>query len=343
MLLPPKGEAPRRLTGSIAVLAFLACLPSTQASSSESSKDEMSPSEVPAWAFPLNPASPMTPTPFDEVAPLHVPNSKSSFTEAELNDLFKTPDWHPESHSSMPSIVANGRQPDVYACGFCHTPGGQGRPENASLAGLPAAYILSQLDDFRSGSRKSAWSGPYRPADRMIHAAKNATAEEMSTAATYFAAQSLRPRVVVAEKTRVPSWHVVGWVYAAEHDGESEPLGQRLLEFAPDAVRHESRDDAMRYIAYVPLGSIGRGQHIAQAGSDSPANACGSCHGPQLRGIGLVPPIAGRSPTYILRQLLAFKTGARDGATGLPMRGVVRYLKITEMIDAAAFAGSLAP
>jgi cytochrome c553 len=35
----------------------------------------------------------------------------------------------------------------------------------------------------------------------------------------------------------------------------------------------------------------------------------------------------GRSPTYILRQLLAFKTGARSG----------------EMIDAAAYAASLEP
>jgi hypothetical protein len=30
-----------------------------------------------------------------------------------------------------------------------------------------------------------------------------------------------------------------------------------------------------------------------------------------LQGVGLIPPLAGRLPTYILRQLLAFKTGAR--------------------------------
>ena len=291
----------------------------------------------------MNPPTPANPASLDKVSPLHVPNSKVTFTESELSDLFKAPDWHPESHSAMPSIVANGRPPDVYACGFCHTAGGQGRPENASLAGLPTAYILSQLADFRSGERKSAWSGPYRPADLMIHAVKNATAEELSTAATYFAAQSLQPRVVVVETERVPRSHIVGWVYAAEQDGENEPLGKRLSEFAPDAVRHETRDDEMRYIAYVPLGSVNRGKHIAQAGSDSPAYACSSCHGPQLRGVGLVPPIAGRSPTYILRQLFAFQSGARIGATGLPMRDVVKNLRIGEMIDAAAYAGSLPP
>ena len=337
------GKSSRSLVRSIVLLTLLAGAPSAQASASASSDIGLNPSQIPAWVFPMNPPAPESPAPYDKVSPLHIPNSKVSFTEAELNDLFKAPDWHPDSHSAMPSIVANGRPPDVYACGFCHTAGGQGRPENASLAGLPAAYILSQLADFRSGARKSAWSGPYRPADLMIHTIQNATAEELSTAATFFAAQSLLPRVVIVETERVPRSHIVGWVYAAEKSEEREPLGQRLLEFAPDPVRHENRDDEMRYIAYVPPGSIDRGRHIAQAGADSPATACNSCHGPELRGVGLVPPIAGRSPTYILRQLLAFQTGARTGATGLPMRAVVKNLRIEQMIDAVAYAGSLTP
>src|SRR6266700_2833658 len=290
----PRAGTRWRLVLTVAVLILIAYVPGTSVSAIESSKDIPGPSDVPAWAFPLNPPAPSNPAPFDKVLSLHVSNSKASFTEAELNDLFNAPDWHPTSHSEMPSIVADGRPPDVYACGFCHTPGGQGRPENASLAGLPAAYILSQVADFKSGAR-------------------------------------------------VPRSHVVGWVYVAEKDGGGEPLGQRLLEFAPDAVRHENRDDEMRYIAYVPLGSIDRGKLIAQAGSDSPANACSSCHGPQLRGVGLIPPIAGRSPTYILRQLLAFQTGSRSGATGLPMRTVVKNLKIGGLIDAAAYAASLPP
>ena len=318
-----------------ALVAFLACMPSAPANAEDSPA-------VPAWVFPLNPDSPAHPT-FDDIKPLHVPNSAVSYTEARLNDFFNVPDWRPTSHSTMPPIVASGRRPDVYACGFCHTAGGQGRPENASLAGLPAAYIMTQVLDFKSGARKSAFSGSYRPADRMIHSVSYATNEELSAAADYFAAQSLHPRVLVTERTRVPRSHVVGWVYAAQRKGGTEPLGQRLLEFAPDPVRHEHRDDAMRYVAYVPRGSINRGKRIAQAGMDSPANACTACHGPQLKGAGVIPPIAGRSPTYILRQLLAFQTGARSGATGLPMRAVTKNLVIGNMIDAAAFAASLPP
>jgi cytochrome c553 len=336
-----QAEARRRVVLTAVVSILITPFASVRAI--EASKDYAGQSDVPDWVFPLNAAAPSNPPPYDNVRPLHVPNSKVAFTEAELNDLFSVPDWHPTSHGAMPAVVAHGHPPDVYACGYCHTAGGQGRPENASLAGLPATYIMNQVADFKSGARTSAWRGPYRPADRMIHAVTHATDEELSAAAEYFAAESLQPRVVVVERARVPISHVVGWVYAAEKSGGVEPLGQRLLEFAPNAVRHENRDDEMRYVAYVPPGSIGRGKRIAHAGTDSPANACVSCHGPQLRGVGPIPPIAGRSPTYILRQLLAFQSGARSGATGLPMRTVVKNLRIGGMIDVAAYAASLPP
>jgi len=298
---------------------------------------------VPAWVFPLNAAEATNPAPYDKAMPLHLANSPAAFTEAELHDLFNAPDWHAASHSAMPPIVAHGHAPDAYACGYCHSPSGQGRPENASLAGLPADYILNQVTDFKTGARRSAFRGSYLPSVLMIHAATHTTDEDLSAAAEYFAAQVLRPRVRVVERNRVPRSRIVGWVYVADQSGKVEPLGQRLLEFAPDAVRHENRDDEMSYIAYVPPGSIGRGKRIAQAGSDSPANACTSCHGPQLRGVGPIPSIAGRSPTYILRQLLAFQTGARSGVDGLPMRTVVKNLNINGMIDATAYAASLPP
>jgi cytochrome c553 len=329
------------LTAMVCTLIVYAQVVSVNAA--EPSTVDRGQSDVPAWVFPMNAAAQSTPAPDDNLRPLHVPNSKETFTEAALNDLFNAPDWHPASHGAMPPVVAHGRPPDVYACGYCHTAGGQGRPENASLAGLPAAYIMNQVADFKSGVRRSAWRGPYRPADRMILAVTSATNEELSAAAEYFGTQTLRRRVIVVERTRVPRSHVVGWVYAADKGGGSEPIGERLLEFAPDEVRHENRDDEMRYIAYVPRGSLGRGKRIAQQGVGSRANACMSCHGSQLRGVGPIPPIAGRSPTYILRQLLAFQTGARSGTAGLPMSAVVKNLTISGMIDAAAYAASLPP
>ena len=107
----------------------------------------------------------------------------------------------------------------------------------------------------------------------------------------------------------------------------------------PDAVRDARRDDRMRYDAYAPLGSIARGKAIATTGL-SGSIACDTCHGPALRGMAVFLPIAGRSPTYILRQLYAVKMGPRNSAGARPMLPVVVPLTVLDMI-AAAYAASL--
>ncbi|HEX6612929.1 MAG TPA: hypothetical protein VF022_03575, partial [Rhodanobacteraceae bacterium] len=105
-----------------------------------------------AWAFPLNPPpDPRAPKP-DLHAPLHVPGSMRTYTLADYDEMFGAPDWFPHDHPPMPHIVAQGRKP-AWACAYCHLPTGEGRPENAPLAGLPAAYIVEQVRAFRSGER----------------------------------------------------------------------------------------------------------------------------------------------------------------------------------------------
>ena len=298
--------------------------------------------ELPAWAYPLNPPTVATPI-FDSIKQLHLAGSKISFTKAQLNDLFSAPDWYPESHGAVPAVVSHGNPPQLYACGFCHSPTGQGRPENASLAGLPADYITQQVADFKSGARRSAYHGAYRPTDLMIKVALNATADDVEAAARYFAAQTLGPRVNVVERRQVPVTHVEGWVYVADPDNRVEPLAGRILELAPDIAAHEKRDDHMRYTAYVPQGALARGKAAARTGIAGAATACVSCHGRDLRGIGAAPAIAGRSPTYLLRQLLAFQSGARAGAAGAPMAAVAARLRLNDMVDVAAYAASLPP
>jgi cytochrome c553 len=324
--------------------ALAATLASTGiADAGRPAQDQGGASVVPAWLFPRPALSAETTPPPDAVRPLHVSGSSVTYTEAQLWDRFSAPDWFPGSHSAMPDIVANGRRPAVNACGYCHTPGGQGRPENASLAGLPAPYIIQQVADFRSGARRSACRDPYLPTDLMIAVAANATAEEVASAATYFSQQKPTLRVRVIERDRVPRAQVVGWVYTAAPGGADETLGRRLLEFAPDPVRHELRDDTLVYLAYVPRGSVARGRSIALTGGAVHTVACVSCHGERLQGTDAIPRIAGRSPSYLLRQLLAFRSGARAGANGRPMLPVVARLNISDMIDAVAYAASLEP
>ena len=217
-----------------------------------------------------------------------------------------------------------------------------GRPENANLAGLPEDYIIAQLASFRDSTRRSPLPG-WIPGTAMLAVAVNATDAEVASAARYFSQLRSTPRVRVIEAAVIPRMREGGFVYARVSGAETEPIGRRIVEGPPDFERHELRDDAMTYVAYVPPGSIRRGRGIATSGPDGPATACVTCHGAKLLGTGPIPPLAGRYPTYIVRQLLAFKTGARSTPASQPMQAVVARLSVDDMIAAAAYAASLTP
>lgn len=303
--------------------------------------------EVPAWLFPI-PAPVAAPAPAasapDDTRLLHVPGSGLGHTRAQLNDRFAVPDWHADVRPPVPEVVAHGRKPDVYACGYCHLPNGAGRPENATVAGLPAEYIVQQMRAFASGQRKAAWTASsFLPATLMAKLAGLATDRELSEAAAYYSSLTLgKPRAAVLETERVPRTRAIAYVYERIGADDDEPLGNRLLELPVDFERHELRDARLQYVAYVPPGSLERGRALAIDGTTA-LPSCASCHGSDLRGMGLVPPIAGRSPTYLLRQLVAFRTRARQTPEGVPMQPVVDGLDLGDMIAAAAYAGSLPP
>ena len=124
---------------------------------------------------------------FDDGSLRYVPGSSRAYTLSQLRDFFMAPDWHPDDHPVMPDVVALGRKPDVYACGFCHRADGRGGPENANIAGLPAGYIVQQMADFKKGSPQS--SVPSRlPPQRWSALSVAASAAEIDTAAAYFSA-----------------------------------------------------------------------------------------------------------------------------------------------------------
>jgi len=298
--------------------------------------------EPPAWAMPLGTGAPAAP--FDSVTPRRVPGSTAAFTELRAHDRYNVPDWYPGSHPAMPDVVARGRRPAVWACGYCHLPDGAGRPENAALAGLPEKYIARQMAAFRSGERGSPWHAPNKPADIMRGIADSATTTEVKDAARYFSRLTPRQRARVIEAERIPRVRPGTGLYFLAAEGGEEPLGERLIEVATDAERHELHDARVEYVAYVSPGSIARGQELAKHGIPGvKSSACTSCHGSKLRGAGSAPPIAGRSPSYLLRQLLGFAAGSRSTKDAVPMRTVAGTLTVKDMIAAAAYAGSLAP
>jgi cytochrome c553 len=297
----------------------------------------------PYWAFAINPPDPATPPakPPDDT-PRHVPDSDAAFTDNQLSDMFSPPDWHPGDHPPMPEVVSRGRAPQVFACGYCHLPNGQGRPENASLAGLPAAYIVQQLADFKSGLRKS--SDPrHAPTAAMIAYETKANEKEIQTAADYFSALHPRPWIRVVETDAVPKTHVAGWMLVANDDtSEAEPIGDRIIETPENLERTEMRDDHSGFIAYVPVGFIKKGEMLVN-GNSSKTLRCATCHGRDLKGLGKVPALAGRSPSYIVRQLYDIQHGARAGTAVQKMKPAIAKLSVADMAAIAAYTASLHP
>ena len=322
--------------------AFLLALAAPSQSPSTISQPLSEP--PPYWAYAVDPPAPPPGASVkpDDNAPLHIPGSKLTFTASQIQDLFHAVDWHPSAHPTMPGIVAYGRSPEVYACAYCHLPNGQGRPENSSLAGLPAAYIIQQLADFKSGARKSS-DPDLKPVSNMVSVGAKATDAEIQAAAAYFSALKPKPWIRVVESKFVPKTHVAGWMLVVSTPHEMESIGDRIIETPENLERTELRDDSSGFLAYVPPGSLKRGKALVTTGAGGKTVICSTCHGPNLKGLKNVPSMAGRSPSYIVRQLYDIQSGARAGAASQQMKPVVANLSLYDIIDIAAYTASLTP
>jgi cytochrome c553 len=286
------------------------------------------------WAYPVTPK----PEPLDNLVLKQVPDSTRAYTQAQIDDPFNPPDWFPDEHPPMPQIVAQGDKPAVRACAQCHLPSGDGHPESSSLAGLPVPYILRQLAAFKTGGRKGV------RATTMITIAQAISDADALAAAEYFAA--LQPGVwtKVVETDSVPKSYVgAGGMRFAEPGGEMEPIGNRIIVLPQDETRAKSRDPRSGFIDYVPTGSIAKGEALVTTGDGGKTIPCAICHGQTLQGLGELPPIAGRPPTYVVRQLNDMKTGARSGISTALMKAVVDKLTVEDMVAIAAYLGSRDP
>jgi cytochrome c553 len=67
-----------------------------------------------------------------------------------------------------------------------------------------------------------------------------------------------------------------------------------------------------------------------------------SFHSDGLHGAGrIAPALAGRSPSYLARQLYDFQQGARHGAMAAAMRGVTAKLSAGDLVNLTAYIASL--
>ena len=296
----------------------------------------------PPWAYADTAAPEANALPPDDGKIRTVPGSTVQYSIPQIRNFYDPPDWYPGEHATPPPLVAHGVNPGIFACGYCHLPTGNGRPENANIAGLPASYIVQQVKEMASGARTSSLPNHF-PQKLMLALAKPAATDAgLALAAEYFAAMTPRAVTKIVETETVPKVEVYRWVYKKSDAGGSEPTGNRLIELPDNIEAFENRDGHTTYTAFVPPGSLAKGEQLVKTGSGK-TTACAICHGADLKGLGPVPPIAGRSPGYLARQLFDFQSGARNGAWSALMKPVVAELTIEDLVAITAYLASQQP
>jgi cytochrome c553 len=293
------------------------------------------PNGLPSWAYniPDKDQPPLAPL----KGTIHVQGSTQEYDAAQVRSTTSPPDWFPDEHPAAPSIVKGPNAPPGATCGTCHLMSGQGHPESADIAGLPAEYIVRQMQYFKSGARKDD--------DRMGPIAKHVSDENVLQAAEYFATVKPTPWVKVIETATPPKTYVS---IDARHrvldpNGGTEPIGHRIIETPVDPMQTSIRNPHSAFIAYVPPGSIAKGEALVKTGGSGKTIKCAICHGDDLKGLGEVPRLAGLQPVYIARQLICMQNGSSSGTATALMKKVVANLSEDDFISISAYLGSLPP
>ena len=288
-----------------------------------------------------------------QTRPHHVAGSSAAFSLLDIRAAGNVADWFPEDHPPMPKVIVSGpvrMGAAARGCAACHLPTGKGRPENAPVVGQPPAYFIRQIEDFRSGARHTF--DPRKPnTGTMIALAKALTDEEVKAAADYFGAMKWTPWTRVIETERVPKTKIEGNLFIATSSALTEPIAGRIIEVPENEEQSERlRNPRSGFIAYVPPGSLKRGENLVTTGGVAIVDgkivpgktiACATCHGPALQGLADFPGIAGRSPSYLVRQLYDIQQGARNGPTAVLMKPVVANLTNDDFVAIAAYVATL--
>jgi len=285
----------------------------------------------------------------------HLEGSKAAYSLVDIRDGQNVIDWFPSDHTPMPDVIAHGpsRLGDAKrGCGSCHLPNGKGRPENAAVSGLPVSYIMRQLQDFRTGRRRSA--DPRKPnTNTMIDLAKALDDDELKAAAEYFGSLPWTQRIRVVETDLVPKTRIVGNLFLPLEQIKTEPIGSRIIEVPEDEDQTETlRNPRVGFVAYVPPGSVARGKELVTTGGAKvvgnqllrgKATPCITCHREDLMGAGDSPPIAGRSPSYMVRQMWDIQQGARNSEPAQLMKLAIANLTPDDLLSIAAYVASIVP
>jgi cytochrome c553 len=291
----------------------------------------------PDWAYGVPTPQNEAVAPKDDGTVFSLPGAKGRFTRGQTSGAGHKPpaDWYPQDHPAMPALVAAGDAArGITACAGCHYPNGKGRPQNAGIAGLDAGYLVRQLQEMKAGTRKSAEPRKHN-AQQMVDFATAMTDAEMREAAAYYASLPATVPIKVVETDTVPALRSQEGMWLPGQ-GPGVKIGNRVVETPADVDREQLRDPHAGFIAYAPRGAVARGKRLATS------LACAGCHGEKLTGNGATAPgIAGRSPSYLARQLYDFRQGTRHGEMAAAMQPVVAKLTAGDLVNLTAYLASL--
>jgi cytochrome c553 len=272
------------------------------------------------WAYPVEP-------------PPGAPNADAAPPGKKVNQylLFGSYTGLP----AMPKAVTTGKP---LPCMQCHLANGGSHPESAAISGLSANYIIEQVHAFRDGMRADVRTG------RMVQVAKTISEADLKAAADYYAAigpdrQRWLKTVVGNEVPKGPApFGGGGFRYHAPEGGmEPLPVG-RVVETAEDDDLVRARDQIDGgFVQYVNAEDMALGEKIAADGK------CGTCHGPDFKGKGDVPRLAGQHSVYLIRQLKDMQTGARTDKKVAVMKPITDHLSDREMVAVSAYLASKIP
>jgi cytochrome c553 len=165
-------------------------------------------------------------------------------------------------------------------CAGCHNPDGNSViPENPNLSALDPDYMVRQLQDFKSGARKSPIMSSIIP---------------------------------MVDEKEFPA--------LAEFFSKQKPKPGRKVDVKLAAQGKEIYDE----------GVVG-----------SAVPACSGCHNDDGSGTEKYPRIAGQHSTYVIQQLLIFKSGERANDVKAVMRAVAKRMNEKEIRAVAEYVVTL--
>lgn len=202
------------------------------------------------------------------------------------------------SVSAVQAADADAGKEKSAACSACHGPTGvSASPMFPNIAGQNDAYIIKQLQDFKSGARTDAMMAPM---------AANLSDEDMADLAAHFSG--------------LPSANEQAAALASQ--GGSDTDTSTVVSVAGNVDIVSSTPAAAIY-----AGDVASGKEKSAV--------CAACHGADGNSLAAIyPSLAGQSANYLTKQLADFKSGDRQDPV---MAGMVAGLTQEDMKDLGAF------